>query len=321
METHITVAKQLIQRNKQLIYEILPKLSSRPANIFTSTSETNFPPPPVTFIPFDLDALLYDKDIVKGLDVINHRQFTHRLHFRPEIFDEARIFTWKDQNTGHELNSLRLTLTTCVKFVSESVHGNCKWCYKLKIGIFKKQGNSYGNVIWLSLREAQHIIFYLVEYVSLVEDLMNNNDWDMFNYSLSDWELRQFIDSNQATPSKEIHIVPVDFREKNIVMDFNYQNKKDPEIDIHVFKLNRAKAMHMREMRVGWRTINSILLNAFHPTKNGPFLLELYKCFGARRGDRIFVSVHETQHLIIKLIELITLGVEKHIAGLSPYSI
>jgi hypothetical protein len=57
----------------------------------------------------------------------------------------------------------------------------------------------------------------------------------------------------------------------------------------------------------------SILVQPFSPGCKGSYYREIYKDYGSNPSNLIFVSIFEAQHLILKLIELIALGVELHI--------
>jgi hypothetical protein len=114
-----------------------------------------------------------------------------------------------------------------------------------------------------------------------------------------------------------VTFVPTDFSESTLKKESSHSDKEEPELDYEAVLKNRIRTYDRKSKFHSWRQINSICVNPFAPGSQGPYYVEIYKVYGNNTANCIFVSVCEAQHLILKLVELISIGVDKHIKGLS----
>jgi len=126
--------------------------------------------------------------------------------------------SFRTKNTGHELNSIKISVTNCVKFVSIERQGKCTTrCKQIKIGFYKTTGKYIGNVIWISLREAQHLLKCLQEFIQLsFQAYTEKNEW-IINRESAWEEYMQVVDTNQ--PSHPLDFNPIDFSKTIVVKD------------------------------------------------------------------------------------------------------
>jgi hypothetical protein len=168
MASAVSLAKNKIERYSSLFNIDLPSLYKIPDWYTNNFTVLSFPPPSITFYPFDLDSIQVSKDIIPPLYQEDRYQM---IRYDTVISTKAYIFLWRNVDTGHKLNNIKLTVTNCSKYVSKDKAGLCTYCKNIQIGIYRFTGSTAGNAIWISLREAQHLVHVLTEFVDLMTKL------------------------------------------------------------------------------------------------------------------------------------------------------
>jgi len=179
-------------------------------------------------------------------------------------------------------------------------------CKHSFIGIYKSHGSSAGNLIWISLREAQHLVFCLAETLHCINKTILENDlesWKSLNRNIS-----ANLDSN--SPAQEVEFFPFPFHTYNIPLDKSYDQSVEPEVDIETLNQNKPRRHDIHENTCPRWVINSIAVHVYSPKIDGPYFIQLYKSFGENPFNYLYVSVHEAQHLVLMLGQLITKGVQ-----------
>jgi len=268
-------------------------------------------PASVTFIPWDLGWLGYRKDklITNDEDFIHHRSYS--AEDLQLIDTELTIRFWKKVPFENCLYSLKLKLVKCVDCAHCVQHENCSG---LSIGIYKTHKSTAGNVIWMSLRETQHLITALIEFVELVKQTLENKDWNEWHELTSDLKHTRVVSTNKR--SRVTPFTPVNLHNYNIVKDSH--NGTEPTLDSEEVTKQKSRNIDKRLFSFMWKRINSLQIAPFAPSLEGPYFLKIYKAFGLHPFNLIYISVFEVQHLIIKLILLMAEGVECIVNKTSP---
>jgi hypothetical protein len=159
-----------VEKYNYLFSEVIPSLYEIPELYKRQYTSLIFPPPSVTFHPLDLDELKVAKD--QQLQVRYHFDDRyHAIQHDTQLEAKAYVHLWRNVDTGHKLNTLKLSVTNCTKFVSKTCAGKCTECKDVKIGIYRFYGSTADNVIWLSLRESQHLVHILSEFVDQMTEV------------------------------------------------------------------------------------------------------------------------------------------------------
>jgi hypothetical protein len=308
MDFEINSALDKIRKYKKLFTEVIPSLYEIPEQYNRQYSSLIFPPPSLTFDPFDLDTL----QVAKDQPLEQRYQFDERYHaiqYDTQLEAKAYIHLWRNVDTGHKLNTLKFSVTNCTKFVSKSCAGKCKECKDVKIGIYRFYGSTAGNVIWLSLREAQHLVHILSEFVNQMTEVYES--YDLYDWISKSELFRKSIDTN--TQPSPLLFVPTDFSESTLSKDLDQSQQEECDLDYESVLKFRFRNYDRKTWFPSWRSLNSILVQPFSPGCSGPYYVEIYKDYGFNSSNLIYVTIFEAQHLVLKLIELIALGVELHI--------
>jgi hypothetical protein len=161
------------------------------------------------------------------------------IRFNTVISTKAYIFLWRNVETGHKLNTIKLTVTNCSKYVSKDKAGKCAYCKSIIIGIYRFTETTAGNVIWLTLREAQHLVHVLIEFIDLVTKLYCDNYWEEYEWIIKSRRQSRILDTN-LTPS-EVTFVPTDFSEATLKKESTHSDKEEPELDYDAVLTNRYR--------------------------------------------------------------------------------
>jgi hypothetical protein len=98
----------------------LPTLYEIPEWYQNHFTVLTFPPPSITFYPFELDSIKVQKDfLLHQYDADTYQM----IRFNTVISTKAYIFLWRNVDTGHKLNTIKLTVrSTSAKTKPGNVH-------------------------------------------------------------------------------------------------------------------------------------------------------------------------------------------------------
>jgi hypothetical protein len=266
-------------------------------------SITSIAPPTIKFTPFDLDEIGYAQDQPSNED-------SFFASYQDIDIVHEQIVRWCKNDASYKINTMKVCVTNCMRFINKEHFFNCETCDIIKIGIFKLYGSTAGQQIFFSLREAQHLIAVLIETIEIVKKCIlkeDNHPW--YNEYTSNRLNYTFIDTK--TKVEPITFEPVDFVSLGLKPDKNYDNISPlycPEVVVEKVR------KHLRQFycKPTFKIVNSIKVSTFNTTKLGDYHVTLYKATGVHKGQAVCFTILEAQHLVLRLMELVSEGVRLH---------